>query len=94
MEIRLSSPDQFIDAKIDEAAKLAGCWARIKWWMPSGARFVLVERAMSDRPASFEQHDDVIARLFMHDPCATIRTAKAIYHGAAEFQTQKAARVA
>jgi hypothetical protein len=85
VEIKLSKPDQFIDKKVEMAATQAGCWPVIKWWMPEGCRFVLVDKAMSKKPASFQQHDDVIARLFMHDPHALVRTAKAVYKGAAAF---------
>lgn len=93
MEICLSKPDQFIDKKVEQAAVQAGCWPVIKWWMPEGCRFVLVDKPMSTKPASFQQHDDVIARLFMHDPHAIVRTAIATYKGAAEFMAQKRARV-
>ena len=93
MEIRLSSPDLFFDKRIERAAEQAKCFARIKWHEPLSCRFILVTRAMSKELASFQQHDDVIARLFMEDPHATVRTAMATYSGAADFMAQKAARV-
>lgn len=92
MEIRLSSPDEFIDKKVEGAASQAGCLARVKWWMPEGCRFILVDKAMSSKPATFEQHDRVIASLFMHDPHAMVRTAIATYRGAAQFEQQRKAR--
>lgn len=94
MEIRLSKPDEFIDKKVEAAALQAGCWSRIKWWMPEGCRFILLNKAMGNEPATFEQHDRVIASLFMHDPHALVRTAIATYRGAAEFELQRKGRVA
>lgn len=93
MEIRLSSPDPFFSAKIEEAATRAGCFARIKWATATSARFTLVNGPVTRKQALFEQQDAAIARLFMHDPHAVIRTARATYEGAADFQAQKAARV-
>ena len=92
MEIRLSQPDLFFDRRIERAAEASGCFARIKWHEPLSCRFTLVTRPMSKELASFEQHDDVIARLFMEDPHAIVRTARATYEGAADFMAQKAAR--
>ncbi len=94
MEIRLSTPDEFIDKKVEAAAVQAGCFAVVKWWMPEGCRFILVDSATSKLkvPATFEQHDRVIASLFMHDPHAMVRTAIATYKGAAEFESQRKAR--
>ena len=94
MEIRLSKPDEFIDKNVEKAALDAGCWARIKWWMPEGCRFILLNKAMGNEPATFEQHDRVIALLFMHDPHALVRTAIATYKGAAQFEMQRKGRVA
>lgn len=94
MEIRLSSPDMFFDKRIERAAEQAGCYARIKWTTPQQARFILVERAMSDTPATFGQHDAVIAALLAIDPRAIIRTARAAYEGLADFEAQLKARVA
>ena len=93
MEIRLSKPDLYFDKRVEQAAAQAGCWPRIKWARPDAVRFVLVDRPMSKQIATFEQHDDVIARLFMEDPHAIVRTARALYEGAADFQAQKQARV-
>ena len=39
MEIRLSTPDLYIDSKIDRIADAAGCIARIRWYNANGARF-------------------------------------------------------
>ena len=94
MEIKLARPHNFIDKNVEKAALDAGCWARIKWWMPEGCRFILVDKAMSKRPATFEQHDRVIASLFMQHPDALVRTAIATYRGAAEFELQRKGRVA
>jgi len=94
MEIRLSKPDEFIDKKVEAAAVQADCFAQIRWWMPEGCRFILVDKAMSNRPATFAQHDRVIASLFMHDPHALVRTAIATYRGCAEFELQRKGRVA
>jgi hypothetical protein len=93
MEIRLSRPDEFIDKKVEAAALQAGCWSRIRWWMPEGCRFILVD-PKTDKPATYEQHDRVIASLFMHDPHAMVRTAIATYKGAAQFEQQRKGRVA
>ena len=94
MEIKLSTPDLFIDTHIDKAAADAGCYARIKWWMPQGARFILVAAPMSDQPATFEQHDSVIRALLELDPRARVRTARATYESLEDFDAQKAVRVA
>ena len=93
MEIRLSKPNLFFDSHIDKAAKAAGCYARIKWAKADTCRFILVDRAMSFKPAIFEQHDSVIRALLELDPDATIRTARATYEGLADFKTQVKARV-
>ena len=53
----------------------------------------LVDRPMSTKPASFEQHDAVILALLQLDPQATIRTARATYESLEDFEAQKAARV-
>ena len=93
MEIRLASPHQFIDKSVEIAAMNAGCIARIKWWMPNGARFTLQAAPGSDVPASFEHHDAVIKSLLDIYPDARIRTARATYESLLDFQAQKKARV-
>ena len=94
MEIKLHTPSAFLDARIDKAAADSNCIARIKWWMPQGARFILVAAPMSDQPATFEQHDSVIRALLKLDPRARVRTARATYESLEDFDAQKAVRVA
>ena len=93
MEIKLARPHHFIDKQVEKAALDAGCWSIIKWWMPEGCRFILVD-PKTDKPATYEQHDRVIASLFMQHPDALVRTAIATYKGAAEFELQRKGRVA
>lgn len=93
MEIRLHTPSAFLDARIDKAAAGANCIARLKWWMPQGARFILVDRPMSDPPATFEQHDQVIRALLELDPRARIRTALGTFDGLDDWLAQYKARV-
>ena len=94
MEIKLSTPDLFIDSRIDKAAADASCYAKIRWWMPQGARFILIASNVDDTPATFEQHDQVIRALLELDPRARVRTALATYDGKDDFDVQKAVRVA
>lgn len=93
MEIKLSKPNAFIDVAIDKAASDSGCVAKLKWWRPDNARFILVDRIMSDRPATFEQHDSVIRLLLEQNPQATVRTARATFEGLLDWQAQMKARV-
>ena len=93
MEIKLARPHHFIDKQVEKAALDAGCWARIRWWRAEGCRFVLVN-PNTNEAATFEQHDRVIASLFMQHPDALVRTAIATYRGAAEFELQRKGRVA
>jgi NADPH-dependent ferric siderophore reductase len=88
MEIRLSTPQPDFANLLTRAAHLAGCRAHIKRTTPHGVRFTLHEQ-LSHEFATDGQHDDVIARLFMADPGATVRTARAIYEGAASFHNRK-----
>ena len=90
MEIRLSSPDPFFDQRIERAAEQAGCHARIRWNTAKQVRFVLVDRPMSDKPASYAAHDNVIRQLLTLDPKAVVRTAIAYYNGIDDFEGQKA----
>lgn len=94
MEIKLNTPHQFLDKSVEIAAMNAGCWARLKWQMPNGARFTLQAAPGLDVPASFEQHDAVILSLLTIYPDARIRTARATYESLADFEAQKQARVA
>lgn len=94
MELKLAHADQFVDSAVDRAASAAGCIANIKWWMPHGARFILIDKPMSDEPATFEQHDQVIKSLLEKYPDARIRTARATFEGLADWEAQRAARVA
>ena len=91
MEIRLSTLDVFFDKRIEAAAEQASCFARIKWCRADGCRFTLVDRPMSYKAATFEQHDQVIRLLLEHDPNAVVRTAIATYNGLADYQKQKVA---
>lgn len=93
MEIKLHTPHAFLDYHIDKAAADADCIARIKWLMPQGSRFILVDRPMSDKPATFEQHDQVIRQLLTEYPNARIRTAMATFDGLADWEAQYAARI-
>ena len=101
MNIKLSEPDLTFYHRIEAIAKDLGCYALVKWHEPMEVRFILLElpqfadkRTPFDPPkrdnyASEEQHDAVIARLFMLDPHAIVRTARVTYDGAAEFYAVK-----
>lgn len=93
MEIKLSTPDLFIDSKIDRIAASAGCIARIRWYNANGARFILVDRPMSNTPATFEQHDAVICSLLELDPRARVRTSLGTFDGLDDWLAQYKARV-
>ncbi len=94
MEIKLKRHDRYIDKRVEEAARQAGCEALVRWWLPDKCRFRLAASgSIGQTPATFQQHDDTIARLFIQYPDATVRTAKAIYDGAADFEAQRKARV-
>ena len=89
MVITLSKRHLYFDALIQDAAKAAGCYASIKWATPTQVRFVLVERAASKIPASFDVHEKVIEGLLARDPHAKIRTAIAIFNGQADYQARR-----
>ena len=94
MNIRLSEPDLFFDKRVEAIAKDLGCYCHTKWAEAWEVRFTLVAfdykgMPQLDRPATYEQHDAVIARLFMLDPHAKVRTARVTYDGAAEFYAVK-----
>ena len=93
MEIRLSKPNPYFDQHITRAAEAVGCFARIKWARADACRFVLSEHADSFKPATFEQHDQVIRLLLELDPHATIRTSRATYEGLADFESQLNVRI-
>lgn len=106
MIITISKPDEQFYRHVEKAATQAACEAWVKWHDKTQIRFVLLERPTiaprydsigappkRDNYASDKQHDDVIARLFMEDPHATIRTAKAVFKGAADFYAQKGSRM-
>ena len=93
MEIRLNTPHTFLEFHIDKAATDAGCLARFKWLMPQGARFILVDRPMSDKQATFEQHDKVIKALLVEHPDARVRTALGTFHGLVDWEALSNARV-
>ena len=89
MNIKLSIPDLLFDKRIEAIAIEAGCYARIRWNTANEVRFILVDQPMSMVPATFEQHDQVIGELLALDPLAKVRTAKAVYHGLAEFEAAR-----
>lgn len=93
MEIKLNTPHAFLDYHIDKAAAAAGCVARIKWLMPQGSRFILVDKPMSFKQATFEQHDQVIKALLEKHPDARVKTARATYESLDDFKAQFKARV-
>lgn len=94
MEIKLNQPHAFLDKSVEIAAMNAGCWARLKWDMPTGARFTLHAMPGTNVPASFDQHDAVIFSLLTIYPDARIRTARATFEGLQDWEAQKGARVA
>lgn len=95
MEIKLTGKSsQFLDANVMQAAIDAGCFCRLKWWMPYGARFTLHASNVDTSPASFEQHDATIHNILKQYPDARIRTARATFEGLADWEAQKQARVA
>jgi hypothetical protein len=94
MEIRLNSSHQFLDKHVEIAAADAGCYARIKWWMPEGCRFTLHASNVNTTPATFEQHDAVIHALLIQHPDARVRTARATFESLEDWEAQRKARVA
>ena len=94
MKIRLSTPDLYFDKRIEAIAKDLGCYCHTKWAEAWEVRFILVafdDKGVPqlDRPATYEQHDQVIAKMFLLDPHAIVRTARVTYKGAAEFYAVK-----
>ena len=94
MLIKLSAGNRIaLDAfakLIGVAADRAGCFCIVAWSKPQRQeiRFILVDDLHSREPATFEQHDHVIASLLMIDREATIRTSKHTYNGWADFSAQ------
>ncbi len=88
MEIRFSdkgwervTPDPYVDTVHDAAGEL-GIATRMTSARGRSVRFTL--------PGSDEaDHDRVIRALLTLDPDATVRTAKAIYNGKADFEKQR-----
>lgn len=92
MEIRTSFHHKFLDVQVQEAARKAGCYARVKWATTNQCRFILLDRPLSTTTATFAQHDAVIAALLDLDPDAYVRTARATYEGRDDMQAQLKAR--
>ena len=94
MNIRLSEPDLFFDKRVEAIAKELGCYCHTKWAESWEVRFILVafnEQGVPqlDKPATYEQHDQVIAKMFLLDPHARVRTARVTHKGAASFYEAK-----
>lgn len=106
MLLTLSIPTLYPEDIVRQAAAKANAHARIKWGkpatpphLPAECRFKLVEAhdgvpaCESYKPASSAAHDVFIRALFVVDPRAIVRTAKAVYDGAKDFESQCANRV-
>ena len=100
MLLTLSLPTLWPEDIVRQAATTIGAYARIKWarpanppHLPAECRFKLVAAPQSFMPASSGQHDLFIAALFQADPAAIVRTSRAIYEGAKDFEAQLRARV-
>ena len=94
MNIRLSEPDLTFYHRIEAIALDLNCYAHTRWHEPLEVRFILVAfddkgTPQLDRPATYEQHDQVITKMFTLDPHAIVRTARVTYKGAAEFYAVK-----
>ena len=92
MEIRFSKARQYPEDSIWAAAHAAGIHARVKWATTAAVRFQLVQDKESYVQAPPDKQEAVIAALLALDPDATIRTARAIYEGLIDYQTQTKAR--
>lgn len=100
MLLTLSIPTLYPEDIVRQAAAKANAHARIKWGkpatpphLPAECRFKLVNAPASLQAASSAVHDDFIRALFVVDPNAIVRTAKARYDGAKDFESQCANRV-
>ena len=92
MEIRHHTHNLFRDSHVRKAAEAAHCYANVKWSDPFSVRFTLHASGPGSAPADTATHDKVIRSLLDLDPNATVRTARAIYEGLADYQTQTKAR--
>lgn len=92
MEIRFSTARQYPEDDIWQAARLAGCYARVKWATTAAVRFQLVKDKDSYEQADSDIQDKVIGALLDLDPDATIRTARAVFEGRTDFESQLKAR--
>lgn len=88
MELRLSAPRTITEAQLGDLARLHNAYARIKWATPLQIRFELVCAPLSPTQAPFDTQSRIIGALLALDPPACIRTAKAAYHGLADFKRQ------
>lgn len=97
MEIRFSDEwaraNPSFEDTIRRTAQDFSCHAQVKWSAAFAARFVLVDGWNSYKPATEQQHDQIIAALLQLDPAATVRTARAIYKGLSDFERQRQARL-
>lgn len=100
MLLTLSIPTLYPEDIVRQAAQRAGAHAWIKWGKPASlphvpaeCRFKLVLSPRSLQTASSTAHDALIRALFVADPHAIVRTAKAVYDGQKDFLAQMAARV-
>jgi hypothetical protein len=94
MEIRHKTHNLFRAHHVAEAAKQHNCYANVKWSDPFSVRFTLHSDGPGSPAADVATHDKVILALLTLDPDATVRTARATYESLADFNAQKAARVA
>lgn len=93
MEIRFSTARQYPEDEIWQVARLAGCHARVKWSTAAAVRFQLVRSKESFEQAEPTTQEKVIAALLNLDPGATIRTARAVYEGKMDYESQLKGRV-
>ena len=92
MEIRHHTHNLFRDSHVRKAAEAHHCYANVKWSDPFSVRFTLHSDGPGSPPADSATHDKVIRSLLELDPDATIRTARAIYEGLNDFNSQLKAR--
>ena len=91
MELRLPPPGSiYFDQQIQTIARLAGCYARVKWATATQVRFTLVQRPMGSQYATASQHDAVIGAILKIAPKGVIRSARATYQGLIDFEKQTA----
>ncbi len=92
MEIRHKTHNLFRDSHVRKAAEAAHCYANVKWSDPFSVRFTLHSDGPGSAPADTETHDRVIRTLLELDPDATVRTARAVFEGLQDFESQFRAR--